>query len=703
MKKAKAMSVFLVVCCLSVVASAAPKLEGWSNSRTKDDKTMFLVKPGEKITFSVRAEGAPINEWTVNKKVTKNPPNIRLKSNSLFWTVPNEKGIWEVHVTARDTKGGEVHAEWVVSTLSKKEAPTFFDYFTDKQYSKRKGRDPWGRPLPKWGTWALSAAWTEWQELWGYLPGGKWGRSAGEWAKKFADPDCSGCFVQAPAEAPVPNYKRHLMVFLRNKTAIEYGTWKFRYRFPNGKAQMKGGKTHLRFYYAHVGGYYCYPFWYAVACDGFQAFRVGASKFDNDQKFPVDKNWHEVTIIRTKDGEIYCFIDGVHKFRGKTARKTWKEGVSIYIGLSRYQPDRYPKDTLYVDGVEAYEGRYLFPTKRVELTEGKGISIAGREVSLKEIVETLKTPKAFRYDRIDRHGVCATGITVEGGADLVLEGDTLRFDPAGGLIHVKPNGTIRIRKSSIANATYNLDRPFDISLIDARLEMHDKVLRIPIPAMAYGQWKFDGVTITGKDKPVDTVFILHGDTTRLNVYNSDFGKGAVKAVGNGKNPGVLGLVNCKFAKLAADKGAGIAPKYYLDVRVVDTKGKPVAGAKVTVRNEVDDFKFPAENCREFQPHGGGNSSYLNESVIPRKISYTTRRTTTTGADGHTPRPKDAKNTLVLTDFVRNAGGKKEFTYRITVKANGKTKVVTGVNPGQDWRRADPNKPVRTIIVKLDGK
>ncbi len=723
---------FLVTAFTSGIASAGPILEGFSNSKTKDDKTMFLVKPGEKITFSVRAEGAPINKWTVNKKAAKNPAGMGLKSNSLFWTVPNEKGIWEIHVTARGDKGGEVHAEWVVSTLTKKEAPTFFDYFTDKQYAKRKGNDPWGRPLPKWGTWALSAAWTEWQELWGFLPGGAWGKSAGDWAKKIADVDCSGCFAQAPNEAPVPNYKRHLMVFLRTKTEIEYGTWKFRYRFPNGKAQMKGGKTHLRFYYAHTRGYYGYSFWYAIACDGFQAFRVGANKFDNDEKFPVDTKWHEVTLIRTKDSEIYCFIDGIFKFRGKTARKTWKEDVSMYIGLSRYQPDRYPKDTLYVDGIEAYEGRYLFPTKRVEVLKDKVIiAIGGRDVGLKEIAEAIKDPSVFSYDPVKKQAVCKAHLWVKGGADLILFGETLNLEPSGKFypaLFVGANATLRADKSNIIGSVEfrSLDvsqteeelfssgpnyriyskRPFGISLTDTKLISIEGPL--PIPAMAYGRWKFDGVIFDEDDGITTghrTEFLLAGNTTRLNVYNSYFGDkdSRVRVVGTGKNPGILGLVNCKFGDLKATKGAGIATKYYLDVRVVDTKGKPVAGAKVTVRNEVDDFKFPAENCKEFQPHGGGDSSYLSESVVPRKISYTTRRDATTGADGHTPLPKDVENTLILTDFVQNAGAKKQFAYRLTIEADGKTKVITGVNPGTDWLRAGPDKPAYTITAVLDGK
>ena len=77
--------------------------------------------------------------------------------------------------------------------------------------------------------------------------------------------------------------------------------------------------------------------------------------------------------------------------------------------------------------------------------------------------------------------------------------------------------------------------------------------------------------------------------------------------------------------------------------------------------------------------------------------------TLTGADGHTPLPADAKNTLIAADFVQDKDSKKEFTYEITVEKDGVKKVITGVNPGPQWYRPDPNKPVFTVTAVLDGK
>ena len=107
------------------VSTAGVKIISWSNTKTKDKDQMFLVKPKENITFSVKVEGAHKCQWQMNKKVDK-----KATGNSFTWTVPNEKGIWEIHLKAT-ADGKEVHQEWVVSTLPKKDAPDFIEYFAE--------------------------------------------------------------------------------------------------------------------------------------------------------------------------------------------------------------------------------------------------------------------------------------------------------------------------------------------------------------------------------------------------------------------------------------------------------------------------------------------------------------------------------------------------------------------------------------------
>ncbi|MCK4626676.1 MAG: hypothetical protein KAV00_15285, partial [Phycisphaerae bacterium] len=63
----KIASMFLFIAAISLVrtAQAGPRITGFSNSKTSDARMMFLVKPGEKLTFSVQVEGAKTFEWTV--------------------------------------------------------------------------------------------------------------------------------------------------------------------------------------------------------------------------------------------------------------------------------------------------------------------------------------------------------------------------------------------------------------------------------------------------------------------------------------------------------------------------------------------------------------------------------------------------------------------------------------------------------------
>ena len=93
---------FAVVCLVVALCAvrvamaqepAAPKITSWSNSKTGDKKTVFQVKPGEKITFTVKADSAEKYQWLVNNVVQN-----EAKGASFTWTVPAKKGIWKIFV-----------------------------------------------------------------------------------------------------------------------------------------------------------------------------------------------------------------------------------------------------------------------------------------------------------------------------------------------------------------------------------------------------------------------------------------------------------------------------------------------------------------------------------------------------------------------------------------------------------------------------
>ena len=113
MKKTGRLGILVVIGLVALMCSAAPaggatpskpaidkkpektagKIVSWTNSRTNSRKRMFLVRRGEKITFSVKADGIREYEWRLNKKVQE-----KAIGDSFTWTVPDEKGIWEIHL-----------------------------------------------------------------------------------------------------------------------------------------------------------------------------------------------------------------------------------------------------------------------------------------------------------------------------------------------------------------------------------------------------------------------------------------------------------------------------------------------------------------------------------------------------------------------------------------------------------------------------
>ncbi len=91
------MTSMAMICCVSLNSLAKgaepPKIISWSNSKTGDSGTAFQVKPGEKITFSVKAEGAAKYLWQVNREAKPQAGGA-----SFTWTVPGKKGLWKIQV-----------------------------------------------------------------------------------------------------------------------------------------------------------------------------------------------------------------------------------------------------------------------------------------------------------------------------------------------------------------------------------------------------------------------------------------------------------------------------------------------------------------------------------------------------------------------------------------------------------------------------
>ena len=812
------MAALVFVAILSVgstrQALATPVIKEFSSTggnptnKTGLTDTMYLVRPGDKITFTIKAKGAEKYQWQVNKKV-----DTKAAGEKFTWAVPEEKGIWEIHLTVSSDKE-DAHQEWVVSTLSKKEAPDFFDYFADGKYLGKKylgveraEKDPWGRTLPQW-------------------------RPTHNNPKYSNTLDASRGFLRRTSDgSSFP---------INVDMTIPCGTWKFRYRFPDSNT----GQWGLDFEYLWSSrlsqNRQCH---YSKRSDGHHHCTVPIKRASGVYKFSYeydgagwveDGKWHQVTIIRTPKTWLYVFNDDIFEFYVQDKLDITPE--KIVLGLERRKGHE-----VYFDNLEVYKDKYLFP--KAEVTYRKytwnyyaskyryypemrdGIVVRGRNIRLADIAKMLNDPSRFSYDAKTKTAICNADLIIYDASEFVMQGETLKFNcKSDGQWHFviryganvkienstvtttgdhyfiwnnacstthfgRPNhpdkwihpiefqrvgvsygvmvlgnaGAIRFTaKNSVINNTAHIffDSPMELDITDMKFTnlreldignykglvnagrcrerlfpKGNKSFWVYTDEVNTNKFNFRNVSFSGKTGPINVTFLINALRDKLNVYDLDLKNENIvikkslpqlagqshtwapyRAAGykaksyGGRGLGMdskLGLVNCKFKSLIVPTNlAWGIPKYYMDVKVVDKQGRPVRNAKVRITNEVDNVNYPAENMAEKQqvfdpklPKDRLNTYfYLSYQIIHGFANSST----VTEADGRTPLPKDVKNTVILTDYVQDKDGKKEFTYTITIEKDGKKKVITGVNPGPGWYRPKANNPTYTITAVLDG-
>ncbi len=745
----------------SLVHAAPPVIKEFSSEggkpRNKDNArdVMYLAKPGDKIVFKVKAEGSQGYEWRVDKIVQD------AKTDTFGWTVPQEKGIWEIHLEVSN-KDGKAHQEWVVSTLAKSEAPVIFDYF----YPDRSQKDPWDRPLPKWD----------------YKKDAK--------QKKIEHPDCTAhAYSRGVGRITIPS-----------KNA--YGTWIFQRKLrPKAEGRRKRGWFGWRI--SHGEPHYIY---HKTANDEGFDFREIPSKYGPvgqhcfgcrsmgeccaNMNERTDK-WRQIRIIRTKEGWFYIWNGVEFWFDSVANENTLKEISSLQLygplldGIQVYDYPVWPKKTIrlgqYRD--DWGDGEKNKPDHEVKRT---GIVITGHGATLKDIAEAIGDPKVFRYDQATRTATCYTDLVVDPASELIIDGETLKMHcnkDGEHQIRVKNGSIIRLNKATITsdNEFYYLwaftsasrwemykdwsgyeaytfsgrflatdstisncgnffpDTPGELVLKRCKF-----VNMVEVDAGNYwkcargyynnkkrkqgkgkkGMWfynrkelvdfRIEDCTIGGKDKPIDMTFIGGDDLHKVTISNCRLDNIVARRGYRFRDWRIIypyeseqlgctvSLVNCKFKELKVQSGkAWVIPKYYLDVLVVDKAGKPVSGCRMRVVNEVDNVRRPAENLLE-------KRYWVSEMVthngwIKNWLDVNDMRThLAVAGNGHSALPDDKANTLVLTDFVQDENGRQDFTYKVQVAVpDGRYGEVKGINPGPDWYRKDPDKPTRTIKVTVD--
>ena len=424
----------------SLYQETPPRIINWSstggNPTNKDtpQDLMYIVKEGDTIKFQVTADISCNFTWEVNKvKIHEDHNTV---SSSFTLKVPEEKGIWEIHVRAWNTLG-EDHMEWVITTLSIDEAPTIFDYFTDGRCRNREEKDPWNRPLPEWYDWHGK-----------YYP---------NTSRRWADTD-NGLGV----------------VYVSIPSKVTEGTWKFRYRFPKGVETSEIPWAEI--YIMHDGEkdvYYVYPV--ESTAHHHVTIKHDGESFSIDYDgvgFYHTKLWYEVTIIR-KDGWLYLFKKAIEKGEEDPLyfeMHAYDEVASSENILIRAIPDGTAH--FQIDCIEVYEGRYFFPDKKVFLGEyvadlycdkdgeyrpikRTGIIVQGRNVTLTDIAEMLGDPSLFSYDHGTRTAICRTNLVVDEGASLIIKDETLKFDckEDGELQFVLDYGSRLVVENSIITTT----------------------------------------------------------------------------------------------------------------------------------------------------------------------------------------------------------------------------------------------------------
>jgi len=410
----------------------APNITSWYTNATNASSPqdlMFLVSANDSIFFNITVEN-PDNDtsytWLVNKVDQNNTaPNFTFNVPDCDHLNDPSSCIWEIHVIANDSAGNEAHHEWVISTLNESEAPDFFDYFADGKLTNRTGTDPWGRPLINWtiyyGTPDASR---------GYL----WGKGGDRWD-------------------------------IFTSSEINHGTWIWRYRWPDGMVDYSRGSAAF-FGPMPAYGFYDKNCWYAKFWANTEA---GIFHIDRDSGTTVDDDWYEARLIRTAEGEIYLF-------------RRWKLGNLLYT-------DKCPADNIdqielwykegntdaFIDNIEVYEGKYLFPFNGKNITFGdyvsnyhgeenykifptfkQGIVIRGRGVRLEDIANAIKDSSKFTYNSDKREAICYTNLSLEDGSELIIENETLNFYPLknGDLeFTIGYGATLRIKNSTITSDT----------------------------------------------------------------------------------------------------------------------------------------------------------------------------------------------------------------------------------------------------------
>jgi len=263
-------------------------------------------------------------------------------------------------------------------------------------------------------------------------------------------------------------------------SSITEGTWIFRYKFKY--PTEAGGSGGVCFFPIYAPGIQLYTWdkdWEAHHHCIIESWLHGeptlfSMDYDGAATYE-DGEWHKVVLIR-KGNYFYAFKEIKHQSLPESKMMFEFHAYEPLDNTSEikiYMRDMGSGNPNYIDSIQVYEGKYLFPYDgniyignyfydHWDNGEGlaplwkEGIIVQGRNNTLKDIASAINNPSIFSYDEETKTAICYKDLVLDEGAELIIKDETLKFHSTydGELSFVLDYGSrLHVENSTITSNT----------------------------------------------------------------------------------------------------------------------------------------------------------------------------------------------------------------------------------------------------------
>ena len=426
------------------IKTREPSVNIVHNTKTNNDLHSFIVEQGDEIIFTISPDNAAniiSYTWFVNKE------NQDFNSKNFEFIVPfgieghPQSEIWEIRVEGTYTNGSKIIREWLISSLSEDEAPEFIDFFIDRDNRWRTGyiSDPWGRMLPHYSlsdNYISDGYYTGSDTSTGKVLQTKFNVTSGTFKFKIKNPG----ILQ----------NMHFKVIGEPRTTFDNSL-----STPQWAIEWTANEFHDYFALRNEYGY-------IPASRRALGQAPGVHWWRSD-----DDEWRDITIIKTEDGWY----------------SVWENDVLLPHSHANFE-DAFNNATklnlaansiLQMDCIQVYENKYIYPLTTIEYrsygkwwslsnpstgdfspVDDEGIVVSGRNVTLKQISDSLANPDYMTYNSITRTAVLKKNLSLYDGSELIINNETLIVETTSQSlgIDLKVGVTLRITDSTIIATNY---------------------------------------------------------------------------------------------------------------------------------------------------------------------------------------------------------------------------------------------------------